>query len=310
MGTSDADFDALIASGEMDDAEAPAPAEAAPAPKPAETEAPAAEEPAKAAAEEQPKRPELTLEEKAARFDNERGAFRTERQKRREAERAIAERDERIARMEQTFQEFRQRPQQPPAQQQEQPRELTYEDAVSQLWERQQHQDQQYEAQRRAQEQQRAQQEQNTRALQALENRVTEFEDDFREDFPDYDQAAAHLRDTQIAVFEASGYSREQAEVVFGNWAIAIAQSALQAGRNPAEVAYQAAQKLGYQKPAPKPAKAAETLAMRAAGEAEARTLTGGGAGASDGPLTLEYISTLKGAAKDKAFERFLSENA
>ena len=181
--------------------------------------------------------------------------------------------------------------------------------------------------QERQQAQQYAQQyqvqQQQVAYVNNIKTKVEDFEAEFREGQPDYDEAANWLVDMEQEKLEMAGVPKAQAEQAAINWAVNMANIALRQGRNPAELAWNAANKLGWQPKAKAEAaakaaaaaakeaetKAAETAKMAAqkAGQEAAKTMSGGGAGANSGDDSLSYIGTLRGAAFDSALEKFLS---
>ncbi len=94
-------------------------------------------------------------------------------------------------------------------------------------------------------------------------------------------------------------------------WSASVAQQAIAANRNPAEMAYAMAQKMGYV-PASKrnggAQAAAEKLAAIKAGQGSAQTLSGGGA-AQAGRTSLKTIANLEGAAFDSAMDKWLNDS-
>lgn len=263
----------------------------------ADPEAAAAE---KKTADETPARAPLSPEELAQRHDQVRTALREERAQRR------AERAEFLAKqekLEQAFQRVQESLRAPPRQQAETPPQLTYEDAVAEMWHRQQQQDQ-WERQQHAQSQQQAaQQQENARAIAQLQSTMGEYEADFRDEAPDYDDAIKHLTATWDSQFEMMGYAPDQRQALINNLSVNAVHTALTAGRDPAKAIYEAAKRAGY---AAKPAAAtgAEKLSQIQAGQAASKTLSGGGSGVQGEGLSLKHLASLEGAAFDAAMEK------
>ena len=163
--------------------------------------------------------------------------------------------------------------------------------------------------------QQTAQQQQQINYVTELKTNVEDFEAEFRESHPDYDEAAEWLVDMEQKKLELAGAPKAQAEQMALNWAINMAQMGISQGRNPAQMAYEAAKMLNWQPKAAinDPAAAAQRqlaaaqqkLATQKAGQDAAKTIGGGGVQKS-GNLSLAQIGELKGAAFDSAMEKYL----
>lgn len=178
---------------------------------------------------------------------------------------------------------------------------------------------QQAEAQRQ---QQLAVQNQQSQYVNTLRNKIEDFEGEFKAEHPDYDEATDFILDLEQQRLEAIGIPREKAVEAVEHWAINTANIMLRTGRNPAQVAYEQAQKLGW-KPkgadvvvdpalaaaaaqAATAAQSAEKLAQVRAGQKAAQTLSGGGGGGKQFGGTIKEIVNLKGAAFDDAFDKFM----
>jgi hypothetical protein len=164
------------------------------------------------------------------------------------------------------------------------------------------------------QHQQQAQVNQQINYVNNLKTAVEDFEAEFRETHPEYDEAANWLVDSEQKKLELAGVPTPQAEQMAINWAINMANMMLRQGKNPAQVAWEAANMMGWKPPAATPAVgaapaaqagAAAKMAAQKAGQAAAKTLTGGGATVANTD-TLAGILDLHGAAFDSAAEKFL----
>lgn len=167
-----------------------------------------------------------------------------------------------------------------------------------------------------AQEQQRVAQmkaaQQQEQQFAYLNSEVESYENEFRAQNPDYDEATDHLLGMQQRLLEGMGYSPDQANAVVADFAMRVTQQALQAGRDPAKTAYEMAREMGYVPKAQRQAQAAtataaEKLANMKAGQESAKTLSGGGAGAKGG-TSLKQIAGLEGAAFDSAMDKWLTD--
>ncbi len=183
--------------------------------------------------------------------------------------------------------------------------------------------------QREAQEQQTFQQQQYQQAqlghINNIKSKVEDFEGEFRLEHPEYDDAANWLVDFEQERLEQLGVPKAQAEQGAINWAINAANIMISQGRNPAQVAWEQANKMGWkpkgaatqgaaaqqdaaaQRVAQETAAAQAKLQQQKAGQAAAKTL-GGGSG-NTGDDSLQAGLNLKGAAFDSWAEKFLTTN-
>lgn len=174
--------------------------------------------------------------------------------------------------------------------------------------------------------QQQAQVNQQMQFVNQLKSTVEDFEAEFRDKNPEYDDAANYLVDTEQKRLEMAGVPTPQAEQMAINWAVNMASMMVNQGKNPAQVAWEAAQMIGWK---PKGAAGAggqsaatnafaaaaaggqtlmdaqAKLAAQQAGQAAARTMGGGGVANNDAE-TLSAGLSLKGAAFDSWAEKFL----
>lgn len=179
---------------------------------------------------------------------------------------------------------------------------------------------QQTEAQRQQQAAQIAQQD---AFVTSLKNKVGDFEEEFKAEHPDYDEATDYLLDNEQERLEMLGYTRPVAAKMAEAFAINVARNLLAAGKNPAETAYALAQKMGFKPKGAEPvdpavaaaaaqaaagAQSADKLAQVRAGQKAAQTLSGGGTGKNGYDGSIKAIVNLKGAAFDDAFEKFMKD--
>lgn len=152
----------------------------------------------------------------------------------------------------------------------------------------------------RAQEAEQTQQSQahsqQQREFQRLNAQVQEAEADFKVDNPDYDDAAKHLKQSILEELGELGFTGGDLQSEFQKRMVGIAQRALAAGKDPAEVAYNLSKKRGFGVD-----KAATSLQKIARGQQTARSLPSGGR--PNGHLPVSEGVKLKGAAFDKWFE-------
>ena len=104
-------------------------------------------------------------------------------------------------------------------------------------------------------------------AREGLRMQAAQLESEFVKVTPDYNEASQYLIQSRGRELEASGmYSIPQINEILRNEAFALAQQAIQNGRNPAESVYAIAKARGY---TPKQAQAAADAAAKTETEAE-----------------------------------------
>lgn len=134
----------------------------------------------------------------------------------------------------------------------------------------------------------RQQQEQQQAARQQFLSAVSAREAEYRATKPDYDAAVQHLRTDRVAEWMDAGYTQEQASAIVDGEAFVVAENALRAGRNPAEVWYNMATRRGYKGAAlQKPAQQLETIER---GQQAGRSLSQAAGSAPPGNLTAQQI--------------------
>lgn len=121
---------------------------------------------------------------------------------------------------------------------------------------------------------------QESQRMQQLSSVVSSHEAAFVGKNPDYHDAVNHLRESRLAEYEMLGYPPEQRIAIVAQEGINLAISALQNGKDPAEVAYSLAAARGYKRVEPKKepdkAKAEEAIDRLEKGAKASKTLSGG----------------------------------
>lgn len=140
---------------------------------------------------------------------------------------------------------------------------------------------------------------QRSQALATVSSTMREYEDDFRDLNPDYDAAAQHFMSARAEELKDTGLTGAAlAEAMQNDFAGIVARS-VQAGKDPAEIIYNMAKRRGFSGAVDKAAAKLQTIAK---GQAQSRTLPGGGA--AQGSLSAGKVAELSGAAFDAAFEK------
>lgn len=147
-----------------------------------------------------------------------------------------------------------------------------------------------------ARERKKEEEAQNQRQWAEFSTRVNSAFNSFRTKQPDLDKAVAYLEKDRREEFEALGYADSDIAQLIQNDRLAIAQKALQDGRNPAEVAYNLAKRRGYKAEE----NAEEKIERIANGQDKAKSLSNVG-GSSPGNLSAETLL----AMDDEEFAKF-----
>ena len=128
--------------------------------------------------------------------------------------------------------------------------------------------------------------------IQQIARRMQEYEKDFRDDHPDYDQAAEHYRKMRAEELADEGVSGHEVGQALVSELVSVVARAIRAGKDPAQVVYSLAKKRGFGVDGS--SKKLQTI-ERAQQAGKSLSQTGGRGG--DGELTIEYVNTLKGKA-------------
>lgn len=140
------------------------------------------------------------------------------------------------------------------------------------------------------------QQAKEQQAFRQLEATLKEYEEDFKADHADYDDAVQFYKKSLIEDLQDAGYQGRDLEQELTRQLIAFSQRAIQSGRDPAEAAYNAAKRRGF-------AVDNATKKLQTISKAAKAGVTPSASKAAPARLTPAYVSTLKGAAFDKAYE-------
>lgn len=152
-----------------------------------------------------------------------------------------------------------------------------------------------YEQQQAQEAQQRAQYDQQAQAIGRLKTHLDQADAEFAQEHPDFPEAAEYYAQIQMQGFMASGMSQDEAYRHLQAHVIDMSNRALQRGISPQQIAYDMAKRMGFRsqaelnKPSP--------LANVKAGQAAAKTMSGGGKGAK-GPISFEDLSKIKDDAE------------
>ena len=140
------------------------------------------------------------------------------------------------------------------------------------------------------------QQLQEQRAIETLSLQIKEFEDDFKSDHADYDDAVQFYRKTLVEDLQDAGYEGRDLEQEFARQLISFSRRAIQSGKDPAEAVYNAAKRRGF-------AVDNATKKLQTISKAAKVGATPSASKSAPARLTPAYVATLKGAAFDKAYE-------
>lgn len=160
--------------------------------------------------------------------------------------------------------------------------------------------------QQQTQERQTQAQTAQERQFQQINSRMQEFEGDFREMNPDYDDAAKHFREARIAEYQEQGYEGQELENALRSELVGLVARAMQSGKDPAEVVYKLAKNRGFVGSERKEVvdKQPNKLQTIERGQKAARSGSALSGKTGDGSLSMETVSKLDGAAFDQAFAK------
>lgn len=105
-----------------------------------------------------------------------------------------------------------------------------------------------YEAQDRLERENEEQRQRRESAIGRVEQRLQEHETDFREDHPDYDDAARHYAQARARELLGFGISEGNVKTMLREEFAVLAQRAMEARKNPAAVVYEMAKGRGYKR--------------------------------------------------------------
>lgn len=106
-------------------------------------------------------------------------------------------------------------------------------------------------AEMQAQQAQQSTQQQQLTAFQQFQANVQALSKQFAAATPDFDAAYAHVRNARIADLQAYGLTQQKINETIFREEIALAEAAIQQGKNPAAEIYSMAKRHGYQATAP-----------------------------------------------------------
>lgn len=137
--------------------------------------------------------------------------------------------------------------------------------------------------------------------VQQLATRVTSAEAEFQTENPDYHDAVKYLNEFRVRELTVLGLSPEQAREKSGRELMQAAFEFAQAGRNPAEIAYNLAKARGYAKPA---APATSKFDTQRQGVQASKSLGSGGAPSNQ--LTAQQLLSMS----DEEFSEAVGSDA
>ena len=151
------------------------------------------------------------------------------------------------------------------------------------------------------------------RQFRQINARMQEYEADFIETNPDYNDAAKHFREARILELQEQGYDGEELTKALTSELVGLVARSLQSGKDPAEVVYRLAKNRGFGAsagkdnplPVDKSNKKLETIER---GQRASRSLSGMSGKMGDGELSAESVTKLEGAAFDAAFAKLRSQ--
>ena len=148
-----------------------------------------------------------------------------------------------------------------------------------------------------------AQQTQMRQFVDAVNGQVNSF----KGTVTDYDDAYKHLVDLRTRDYQMQGYSADEARGLVGQEELRIAASAMQQGKNPAQVAYELAKSHGYVPKAVKPAQT-DTPASKLDSIKKGLETTGAERGAPPPTYSTEAVKNMSNTQLTDAVENHWEE--
>lgn len=165
-------------------------------------------------------------------------------------------------------------------------------------------------SQRREEDNRTKQQTAQERQFNQINTRMQEYESDFKEQNPDYDDAAKHFREKRMEELAEQGYEGDELTSALRTELVGLVARTLHAGKDPAEVVYKLARNRGFGGELRKEVvdTASKKLQTIERGQKAGRSLTTMGGKTGDGGLSVDAVTKLDGAAFDQAFARLRAE--
>lgn len=142
--------------------------------------------------------------------------------------------------------------------------------------------------------------------VQALSNWAADFEQDFKAEHSDYDDAASFLRDERIKELTVLHGSEQIAEQELFKELLGVVAHCKQKNLDPAETVYNLAKTRGFAKTAVAIDNAAKPLQKVKQGQSASRTLQGGRPEQSE--LTIEAINRMPSDKRYEAYQRLKAQ--
>lgn len=155
-------------------------------------------------------------------------------------------------------------------------------------------------AQQAAQERQQAE---NNAAMGQIARRMEDYERDFRDEHPDYNEAVKHFRTVREEELTESGVTPGEMSGALQQDLVSIVARAIRANKDPAEVVYKLAKNRGFGVDA-----STKKLQTIEAAAKAGKSLSQGGGRTGDGELTFDYVSSLKGKDFTEAFQKLKAQ--
>jgi hypothetical protein len=170
----------------------------------------------------------------------------------------------------------------------------------------------QFDSQAEAEERTAKERDQQSAEVTKIVRQMGEYEDEFRAENDDYDQAVDHFKKAYAKELREEGISAADLDGELRSKIFSTVARAIKAGKDPAEVMYKLAKNRGWKKPSTQETdvddekldKNERKIQTIEKGQQAGRSLSTGSARQGDGQLTWSYVSTLKGKAFSDAVGR------
>lgn len=160
-----------------------------------------------------------------------------------------------------------------------------------------------FDAERTADEERTKREQAQSGEVAQIAQRMQEFEKDYRDDHPDYDDAVAHFRKVRTEELGDEGVSGAEMNNALVQELVSIVARAVRAGKDPADVIYKLSKKRGFGVDG-----STKKLQTIERAQQAGKSLSQAGGRQGDGELTYEYVSSLKGEEFRKAFQKLRAQ--
>lgn len=160
-----------------------------------------------------------------------------------------------------------------------------------------------FKTERKQSDQSAKQQAEQQAGMAQIARRMDDYERDFREEHPDYNDAATHFRTVRTEELAESGVAPSEMAAALQRDLVEVVARAIRANKDPAEVVYKLAKNRGFGVDAS--TKKLQTI-ERAANAGKSLSQASGRTG--DGELTFEFVAGLRGKDLREGYQKLRAQ--